>query len=104
MQPLNKVLDQLEDYSQRGDEFRARCPAHNGESEDSLSVQENEDGKVLLHCHSGCGNEEIIEALDLEMSDLFSERQGQGQADRSAREGRRAGRGPYCRGATGHHK
>src|SRR5215204_820042 len=72
MQRLNKVLDQLEDYSQRGDGFRARCPAHNGESEDSPSVQENEDGKVLLHCHSGCGNEEIIEALDLEMSDLFS--------------------------------
>jgi hypothetical protein len=72
MQRLDKVLDQLEDYSQRGDGFRARCPAHNGESEDSLSVQENEDGKVLLHCHSGCGNEEIIEALDLEMSDLFS--------------------------------
>src|SRR5215217_6825223 len=72
MQPLDKVLDQLEDYSQRRDEFRARCPAHNGESEDSLSVRENEDGKVLLHCHSGCGSEEIIEALDLEMSDLFS--------------------------------
>ena len=72
MQRLNKVLDQLEDYSQRGDGYRARCPAHNGESEDSLSIQENEDGKVLLHCHSGCGNEEIIEALDLEMSDLFS--------------------------------
>ena len=34
---------------------------------------------------------------------LLQERQGQGQADRSAREGRRAGRGPYCRGATGHH-
>ena len=72
MQRLNKVLDQLEDYSQRGDGFRARCPAHNGESEDSLSVRENEDGKVLLHCHSSCGSEEIIEALDLEMSDLFS--------------------------------
>jgi hypothetical protein len=72
LQAIDQVLEQLEDYTQQGDEFRARCPAHNGNSEDSLSIREEENGKVLLHCHSGCECEEILDALDLEMSDLFS--------------------------------
>jgi hypothetical protein len=72
MQPLDKVLEALEDYSQRGDEFRARCPAHNGTSENSLSIKEADNGDVLLHCHTECGCGDIVEALDLEMSDLFS--------------------------------
>src|SRR5688500_15166864 len=78
MQPLNKVLDQLEDYSQRVDEFRARCPAHNGETEDSMSVQQIEEDKVRLHSQSDCGNEAIIEALAIERSDLCS-RNGKGK-------------------------
>ena len=70
--PIDKVLERLEDYTERGDEIRARCPAHNGTSEDSLSIREAENGDVLLHCHAECENEDIVEALDLEMLDLFS--------------------------------
>ncbi len=70
--PIKNVLDQLEDYTARGDEYRTRCPGHNGTSEDSLSIKEADNGDVLLHCHSGCEPEEIIETLGLEMSDLFS--------------------------------
>src|SRR5215217_2435036 len=70
--PIDKVLEQLEDYTERGDEIRARCPAHNGTSEDSLSIREAENGDVLLHCHAECENEDIVEALDLELADLFS--------------------------------
>ena len=70
--PIDKVLEQLEDYTERGNEIRARCPAHNGTSEDSLSIREAENGDVLLHCHAECENEDIVEALDLELADLFS--------------------------------
>ena len=70
--PIDKVLEQLEDYTERGDEIRARCPAHNGTSEDSLSIREAENGDVLLHCHAECENEDIVEALDLDLADLFS--------------------------------
>ena len=70
--PINKVLELLEDYTERGDEIRARCPAHNGTSEDSLSIRETENGDVLLHCHAECENEDIVEALDLDLADLFS--------------------------------
>jgi hypothetical protein len=72
MQAIDKVLESLGDYSERGDEYRAKCPSHQGESDDSLAVREDDDGKVLLHCHTGCDFEEIVDALGLDMSDLFS--------------------------------
>jgi hypothetical protein len=70
--PVEKVLGQLEDYSERNGEFRARCPAHNGKSDNSLSIEEGDDGRALLSCHAGCGLKEIVNALGLEMVDLFN--------------------------------
>jgi hypothetical protein len=72
VRPVNKVLDRLDDYTERGEGFRAKCPSHLGESEDSLDIRAGDDGRVLLNCHSGCTFEEIIEALDLEASETFS--------------------------------
>jgi hypothetical protein len=37
-----------------------------------LSIKETENGDVLLHCHAECENEDIVEALDLDLADLFS--------------------------------
>lgn len=39
----------------------ARCPAHDDRSP-SLSLREAE-GKVLVHCHAGCSQADVIEAL-----------------------------------------
>jgi hypothetical protein len=72
VQGIEVVLEALDDYTDRGDEYRTKCPAHQGESDDSLSIKEGDDGTVLLHCHTGCENEEIVECLGLEMKDLFS--------------------------------
>ena len=96
--PIVKVLERLEDYTERGDEIRARCPAHNGTSEDSLSIREAENGDVLLHCHAECENEDIVEALDLEMLDLFREWPDLQTPDQR----RPPGRGPH-RGRTAWH-
>jgi hypothetical protein len=71
LSPVEKVLDRLEDYTVRKDEYRARCPAHNGNSDDSLSIKEGDDGRALLTCHANCEIEDILEALDLGMADLF---------------------------------
>ena len=71
LSPLEKVLDRLEDYKVRKDEYRARCPAHNGNSDDSLSIKEGDDGRALLICHAHCEIEDILEALDLSTTDLF---------------------------------
>jgi putative DNA primase/helicase len=41
--------------------WMAKCPAHD-DNNPSLSIREV-DGKVLLHCHAGCGQRDVIEAL-----------------------------------------
>ncbi len=57
------------------DGFRAKCPAHDGESKHSLSLRQIE-GQALVHCFGGCSAADIIAALDMSMGDLFDEPQG----------------------------
>lgn len=44
-----------------GSQWMAQCPAHEDRNP-SLSIRET-DGKVLLHCHAGCAQRAVIEAL-----------------------------------------
>jgi 5S rRNA maturation endonuclease (ribonuclease M5) len=41
--------------------YMARCPAHDDKNP-SLSVKD-EDGKILVHCHAGCEQAAVIDAL-----------------------------------------
>jgi hypothetical protein len=41
---------------------KCRCPAHKDDTP-SLSVTDGRNGKVLVHCHGGCSQERVIEAL-----------------------------------------
>jgi len=69
--PIDRVLHRLEKVKSAGPgEWTALCPAHD-DKHPSLSVAEAEDGKVLLHCWTGCGVDAIVGALGLNMSDLF---------------------------------
>ncbi len=54
------------------DGYRAKCPAHDGQSKDSLAVRQIE-GQALVRCHGGCATEDVMAALSLTMSDLFDE-------------------------------
>ncbi|MDP9479661.1 MAG: hypothetical protein M3R38_29025, partial [Actinomycetota bacterium] len=72
LSPVEKVLDRLEGYKADKGGFRARCPAHNGDSDTSLSIKEGEDGRALLTCHASCGLQDIVEALGLGVVDLFA--------------------------------
>ncbi|MGI8746718.1 MAG: CHC2 zinc finger domain-containing protein, partial [Bryobacteraceae bacterium] len=45
-----------------GSAWMARCPAHKDRNP-SLAICEK-NGKVLLHCHAGCPQEAVIDALD----------------------------------------
>ena len=40
----------------------ARCPVHDDRSP-SLSISTGKDGNVLVHCHAGCSQSEVISAL-----------------------------------------
>jgi phage/plasmid primase-like uncharacterized protein len=45
-----------------GGGWMAHCPAHHDQTP-SLSIREADDGKVLLRCHAGCGQEVVISNL-----------------------------------------
>jgi len=69
-QTVGNVLSKLVGVKRTGNQWMARCPAHEDDHA-SLSVAEGEDGKVLLRCHACCGTEAIVSALGLTLSDLF---------------------------------
>jgi len=70
---VENILDRLDKVKARGSgAWSACCPAHNDRSP-SLSIREV-DGRVLLHCFSGCGIDEVVGAMGLELSDLMGER------------------------------
>ncbi len=48
-----------------------RCPAHE-DRQASLSVREGDNGTALLYCHAGCVTADVVAALDLTMSDLWT--------------------------------
>jgi putative DNA primase/helicase len=45
-----------------GGSWMARCPAHD-DRKPSLSIRDGDDGKVLLRCHAGCEQHQVIAAL-----------------------------------------
>lgn len=51
----------------------ALCPAHD-DRRPSLAVSEQPDGRVLVHCFAGCGINEVLDAVGLDMADLFPEK------------------------------
>jgi putative DNA primase/helicase len=42
--------------------WTARCPAHD-DRRPSLSIRSADDGKILVHCHAGCGQFAVVAAL-----------------------------------------
>jgi hypothetical protein len=36
-----------------------------------LAIKETDDGRVLLHCHAGCGVDQVLAAVGLEFDALF---------------------------------
>ena len=65
------VLEKLQGVRRKGEQWMARCPAHEDKGP-SLSVRD-ENGKVLLHCFAGCTIESICGALEIKVNDLFAE-------------------------------
>ncbi len=71
--PLHVLLDRLDGVQKSGQGWRARCPACGGKSR-KVSIAEADDGRVLMHCFAGCGALEIVQAVNLQLADLFPDR------------------------------
>lgn len=73
--PTDTLLQRLDGVRSNGEgRWSARCPAHEDRSP-SLSVRELDDGKILLHCFSGCDVAAVLSALGLDMAALFPPRE-----------------------------
>ncbi len=70
MTPIENVLSRLKGARQAGSGWSARCPAHDDKSP-SLSVQEGDDGRVLLCCHAGCTTADVAAAIGMKVADLM---------------------------------
>lgn len=61
----------LLDSKQTGrNEWKARCPAHDDKRE-SLSISVGNNGSIILKCHAGCSNADILDRMGLRFSDLY---------------------------------
>ncbi len=70
----DSLISKLDKVKPRGkSRWQACCPAHDDKGP-SLSVREMDDGRVLVHCFAGCSVHEIMQAIGLELSDLFPPR------------------------------
>ena len=49
------------------DSYNTLCPVH-GDSTPSLTISQGKNGKILVHCHAGCNQDDIIQVLrDLDL-------------------------------------
>lgn len=68
---INELLNRLDHVKEQGGYWTAHCPAHD-DRHSSLSISQGKGGKILLKCHAGCETSDIVGALRLQMSDLFT--------------------------------
>jgi len=71
--PIERVLSRLKGVLRSGAGYVALCPNHH-DTEQSLSIGEDEDGKVLINCFVCPEREEIVKAIGLEWKDLFADK------------------------------
>jgi len=67
----DSILERLDGVKETSSGHQFKCPAHD-DKHPSGHIEAKSD-RVLVHCHAGCGPEEIMSAIGLEMSDLFVE-------------------------------
>jgi hypothetical protein len=70
----DRLLSHLDGVEKHGGGWRARCPSHGSDKNRSLAIAVADDGKILLNCFAGCTALEVVQAVGLELADLFPDR------------------------------
>jgi len=66
-----QFVSSLHNVKKRGtNQWLCSCPAH-ADSDPSLAVTTNRNGKILLKCFAGCSALDIVDAMGLRLEDLF---------------------------------
>lgn len=70
---VGTFLERLNKVKSKGSQsWVACCPAHQ-DKDPSLSIKELTDGRVLIHCFSGCAPLDVLSAVGLDWDALFPE-------------------------------
>ena len=70
---INNLLSRFSKVKSTGrNSWLACCPAHDDRSP-SLSIKEEADGHILLHCFAGCSAIDVVGAIGVDIGDLFPE-------------------------------
>jgi len=69
----SEFLGRLSGVVKSANGWEARCPCRQDDRNPSLSVHENDDGRILLHCHrgGGCESAEICKSVGLDVKNLW---------------------------------
>lgn len=70
----DEILSRLQKVKRTGDgRWIACCPAHDDRTP-SMTIRDLGDGRILMHCFSGCDTESILGSIGLTFDALFPER------------------------------
>jgi hypothetical protein len=61
-QIAESIARQLGGATKAGDNWSCKCPAHE-DKRASLSIKEDSSGKLLVHCHAGCAQTDVVAEL-----------------------------------------
>jgi hypothetical protein len=67
---IGNFLNKLEKVRGSKGRWVACCPAHVDRSP-SLAITETDDGRILLKCFAGCSAQQVVEAVGMDLTDLF---------------------------------
>ena len=73
MDPTEQAISRLKELGKNpignGKQWTAQCPAHE-DRKASLSIDEGDNGGVVMNCHAGCDSKAVCQAMGMEESDL----------------------------------
>jgi len=68
---INEILSKFQRvYKSGADQWQCLCPVHDDKSP-SVGIKYTKDGRILIHCFSGCPTNEILDAVGISFDDLF---------------------------------
>lgn len=70
MLTLDDLAGRLDRATVKGDNLSARCPAHT-DNDPSLTASIGDTGAIVVHCHAGCEQADVLAALNVDAVDLF---------------------------------
>ncbi len=71
---IQNILSRLDKVKAVGGNRYVACCSSHDDRQPSLSLVELNDGRILIHCFAGCAPIDVLNAVGLEMADLFPDR------------------------------